>query len=449
VTTAGGSARGSSDPQNSSDIARSGRIETAGRHDRVEISRVGETRLVTEAMPGLRSVAVGFWVGSGAVDEDNRQFGASHFLEHLLFKGTADRGAAEIAHAVESVGGDMNAFTTQEYTAFYVRVPDDHLGLALDILADVVWHPALRLDEVESERRVILEEIGMRDDAPDDMVHELANQALFPDHPLGRSVLGTRDTIAAMSRDAIAEYHSAHYRPSNVVIAAAGNLEHAMVAERVLAGMPARAGVRPARSRLTHGTPLSVTGERRETEQAHVVLSMRSIARDDPDRYALSVLNQIIGGGMSSRLFQQVRESRGLAYSVYSYRAAYEETGSFSVYAGTAPERVAETLRVVRDELARVVAEGVAESELQAAKGHLKGSTTMALETSSSRMHRLGRGLLTLGEVPTVDAMVDAVEAVTTEDLRRVIDRVLATDEQVLSVVGPLHAAELAVDVAA
>ncbi len=191
-------------------------------------------------MPGLRSVAVGFWVGSGAVDEDNRQFGASHFLEHLLFKGTADRGAAEIAHAVESVGGDMNAFTTQEYTAFYVRVPDDHLGLALDILADVVWHPALRLDEVESERRVILEEIGMRDDAPDDMVHELANQALFPDHPLGRSVLGTRDTIAAMSRDAIAEYHSAHYRPSNVVIAAAGNLEHAMVAERVLAGMPAR-----------------------------------------------------------------------------------------------------------------------------------------------------------------------------------------------------------------
>ena len=201
MTTAGGSARGSSDPQKSEEIARTGRTEAVGRaDDRVEISRVGDARVVTEAMPGLRSVAVGFWVGSGAVDEDARRFGASHFLEHLLFKGTDDRGAAEIADAVESVGGDMNAFTTQEYTAFYVRVPDEHLGLALDILGDVVWHPAFRPDEVESERRVILEEIGMRDDAPDDIVHELANEALFPGHPLGRSVLGTRDTIAAMSR---------------------------------------------------------------------------------------------------------------------------------------------------------------------------------------------------------------------------------------------------------
>ena len=242
VTTAGGNARGIPDPQNMSDFARSGPIEPVGRaEDRVEISRVGDARVVTEAMPGLRSVAVGFWVGSGAVDEDERQFGASHFLEHLLFKGTEHRGAAEIAQAVESVGGDMNAFTTQEYTAFYVRVPDEHLGLALDILGDVVWHPAFRPDEVESERRVILEEIGMRDDAPDDMVHELANEALFPDHPLGRSVLGTRDTIAAMSRDAIAEYHAAHYHPSNVVIAAAGNLDHATVAEHVRGACPRRA----------------------------------------------------------------------------------------------------------------------------------------------------------------------------------------------------------------
>ncbi len=312
MTTAGGSARGSSDPQKSEEIARTGRTEAVGRaDDRVEISRVGDARVVTEAMPGLRSVAVGFWVGSGAVDEDARRFGASHFLEHLLFKGTDDRGAAEIAHAVESVGGDMNAFTTQEYTAFYVRVPDEHLGLALDILGDVVWHPAFRPDEVESERRVILEEIGMRDDAPDDVVHELANEALFPGHPLGRSVLGTRDTIAAMSRDAIAEYHAEHYRPSNVVIAAAGNLDHAVVAERVHAGLPGRSGVRPDRGDHAHGVPRSVTGERRDTEQAHVVLSMRSIARDDPDRYALSVLNQILGGGMSSRLFQEVRERRG------------------------------------------------------------------------------------------------------------------------------------------
>src|SRR3954447_24157622 len=406
-------------------------------------------RVVTEVMPELRSVAIGFWVGTGAVDEDPARFGASHFLEHLLFKGTDTRSAADIAHAVESVGGDMNAFTTQEYTAFYVRMPDEHLGLALDILADVVWHPAFRADEVESERRVILEEIGMRDDTPDDVVHELANAALFPGHPLGRSVLGTRDSIASMSRDAIAEYHHAHYHPSNVVIAAAGNLTHDEVVARVAERAPDGTGTRPVRDHAELLAPTGVTGERRETEQAHLVLSLRSVARDDPDRWALNVVNQLLGGGMSSRLFQEIRERRGLAYSVYSYRAAYQRTGSFSVYAGTAPDRVAETRQVIRAELDRLVTDGVSESELAAAKGHLKGSTSLALETSSSRMHRLGRSLLTQQEVPSVDAMVAEVEAVTVADLRRAIDRVFATDEHVLSVVGPLHAADLVVDVAA
>jgi predicted Zn-dependent peptidase len=417
--------------------------------DAVAVSDVGGAQVVTEAMPDLRSVAVGFWVGSGAVDEGDHQLGASHFLEHLLFKGTDTRSAADIAHAVESVGGDMNAFTTQEYTAFYVRMPDEHLGLALDILADVVWHPAFRDDEVESERRVILEEIGMRDDTPDDVVHELANAALFPGHPLGRSVLGSRDSISAMSRDVIADYHHTHYVPSNVVVAAAGNLTHAEVVDRVARRAPAAGLARPGRSHRELRTPVAVTGQRRDTEQAHLVLSLRSVARDDPDRWALSVVNQILGGGMSSRLFQEIRERRGLAYSVYSYRAAYQRTGSFSVYAGTAPDRIAETRQVIRAELDRLVVDGVPESELVAAKGHLKGSTSLALETSSSRMHRLGRSLLTQQEVPSVDAMVAEVEAVTLDDLRRVIDRVFATDEHVLSVVGPLHAADLVVDVAA
>ena len=410
---------------------------------------MGGAQVVTEAMPDLRSVAVGFWVGSGAVDESAHELGASHFLEHLLFKGTGERSAADIANAVESVGGDMNAFTTQEYTAFYVRMPDEHLGLALDILADVVWHPAFRPDEVESERRVILEEIGMRDDTPDDVVHELANAALYPDHPLGRSVLGTRASIADMSRDTIAEYHHTHYVPGNVVVAAAGNLTHDEVVARVGERAPTGRGTRPACTHRELAAPIGVTGERRETEQAHLVLSLRSVARDDPDRWALSVVNQLLGGGMSSRLFQEIRERRGLAYSVYSYRAAYQRTGSFSVYAGTAPDRISETRRVIRGELDRLLTDGVPESEMVAAKGHLKGSTTLALETSSSRMHRLGRSLLTQGEVPSVDAMVADVEAVTIDDLRRVVDRVFATDEQVLSVVGPLHAADLVIDVAA
>src|SRR6478735_10904731 len=214
-----------------SDPTREARPRAEG--DAVTVSDVATAQVVTEAMPDLRSVAVGFWVGSGAVDEAEHQLGASHFLEHLLFKGTDARSAADIAHAVESVGGDMNAFTTQEYTAFYVRMPDEYLGLALDILADVVWHPAFRVDEVESERQVILEEIGMRDDTPDDIVHELFAAALYPKHPLGRSVLGTRDTIEAAKRDAIAEYHRDHYHPSNVVVAAAGNLTHEQMVELV------------------------------------------------------------------------------------------------------------------------------------------------------------------------------------------------------------------------
>ena len=444
MNTAGGVPQGPSTPQNVDEIARIGQGVDRGARDGVEIGSVGGARVVTESMPHLRSVALGFWVGSGAVDEADHQLGASHFLEHLLFKGTDTRSAVEIASAVESVGGDMNAFTTQEYTAFYVRVPDEHLGLALDILADVVWHPAFRPDEVESERRVILEEIGMRDDAPDDVVHELANAALFPDHPLGRSVLGSRDSINAMSRETIANYHTDHYHPRNVVIAAAGNLSHEMVLDRVGLRVPESAATRPPRSDSPQRTPIAVTGQRRDTEQAHLVLSLRSIGREDPDRYALSVLNQLLGGGMSSRLFQEIREARGLAYSVYSYRAAYESIGSFSVYAGTAPERVAETRHVIQAELDRLVADGVPEAELDAAKGHLKGSTTLSLETSSSRMHRLGRGLLTLGEVPSVDDMVGEVDAVTVDDLRRVIDRIFRTDEQVLSVVGPMHAIDIA-----
>jgi predicted Zn-dependent peptidase len=394
-------------------------------------------RVLTESMPELRSVAIGFWVGTGAVDEPDELLGASHFLEHLLFKGTETRSASEIAHAIESVGGDMNAFTTQEYTAFYVRVPDDHLEVAADMLSSVVWSPAFRTDEVDSERQVILEEIRMRDDTPDDIVHELFAEALYPKHPLGRSVLGTRDTITAASRDAIAEYHARHYRPSNVVVAAAGNLEHQHVVELITAGVGAEDGARPPRIDPSFAPPELVVSERRPTEQAHLVLGVRALARDDPDRYALSVVNQAFGGGMSSRLFQEVREKRGLAYSVYSYRVAFDGTGAIGIYTGTSPERAHETLAVVRGELDRLVADGLPEHELAAAKGHLKGSTALALETSSSRMHRLGRSELTTDEVPSVDALVAEIEAITVEDANRVIQRVFAGTPRVLACVGP------------
>jgi predicted Zn-dependent peptidase len=397
-------------------------------------------RVVTEELPALRSVAVGFWVGTGSRDEPDAIAGVSHFLEHLLFKGTARRDAAEIAEAVESVGGDMNAFTGQETTAFYVRVPDRYLDLALDVLSDIVWSPALRDRDVESERQVILEEIRMRDDTPDDLVHDLFARALFPDHPLGRAVSGTHGTIAAVPRDAVADYHRAHYVPSNVVVAVAGNAGHDDVVAGLAGRMPRAAAPRPPRPDGADAcAPSAISVLERPFEQAHVVVGTRALRRDDPDRFALGVLDQVLGGGMSSRLFQEIRERRGLAYSVFSYRSAYEETGALAVYAGTAPEHVDELLGLVVDELDRLVRDGgITENELAAAKGHLTGSLALALESSSSRMHRLGRAELTLGEIPTLDEVVAQVEAVTAADVARVVDRVLRDTPRTLAAVGPI-----------
>lgn len=401
-------------------------------------------RVVTEALPELRSVTVGAWVGTGARDELDGEAGASHFLEHLLFKGTAERGAREIAEAVESVGGEMNAFTAHEQTAFYVRVPATQLDLALEILCDVVWSPAFRPDELESERQVILEEIGMRDDTPDDLVHDLFAATLFPGHPLGREVLGSTGTVTAMSRDAIAGYHAAQYRVSNIVVAAAGDVTHDEVVGRLRRLVPALDGERPSRPRPPLRPPEPVAVDDRPTEQAHLVLGMRALPMLDPDRYALTVLNQALGGGMSSRLFQEIREERGLAYSVYSYRGAYDETGMLAIYAGTSPSRVGETLEVATAELDRLVADGgLPERELEAAKGHLAGSLAMSLETSSSRMRRIGRSELVEGEVPTLDELVARVEAVTADDVARVVDRVIAASPRALAVVGPVDGSDL------
>jgi predicted Zn-dependent peptidase len=396
-------------------------------------------RVVTERLPALRSAAVGFWVGTGSRDETDALAGASHFLEHLLFKGTDTRHALEIAESIESVGGDMNAATGQELTQFYVRVPDRYLPLALEILSDIVWSPALRADEVESERQVILEEIRMRDDTPDDLVHDLFANALFPHHPLGREIAGSHATIAAMPRDAIAEYHRSHYQPDNLVVAVAGNLEHDDVVKMVEAALPEPATYTRAPREPATGDPKPSVVLERPLEQAHLVLGTRAFGRADPDRYALSVVDQVLGGGMSSRLFQEIREKRGLAYSVFSYRSAYEETGSLAVYCGTSGENVNEVLDVVYGELDRLVADGgVTEGELERAKGHMTGSLALSLESSSSRMHRIGRAELTMGEVPDIDEIVERVEAINDDDIARVIDRVLAPGARTLAVVGPV-----------
>jgi predicted Zn-dependent peptidase len=394
-------------------------------------------RIVTESQPTSRSVTVGAWVGSGARDEAPARSGASHFLEHLLFKGTDRRSAREIAESVEAVGGDMNAFTTHEQTVFYVRLPDTQVDLAIDILADVLWSPAFRPDDVESERQVILEEIGMRDDTPDDLVHDLFTRAHFPDHPVGREVLGTEETIEAMPRDGIAEYHHAHYEPANIVLAAAGNLDHDALVAMLESRSPASMPERPPREHVDAAPGGGLAVVNRPTEQAHLVLGLRSVPALDPDRDALTVMNHALGGGMASRLFQEIREERGLAYSVYSYRAAFDDTGYLAIYAGTAPERVQETIEVIETQLDRLEREGLPGAELEAAKGHLTGSLAMSLETSASRMRRLGRAELVEGEIQSLDEVIARIDAVTADDIDRVVDRVVRNAPRTLAVVGP------------
>jgi len=397
--------------------------------------------VVTEDMAEARSVCIGFWVGTGSRDESSELAGSSHFLEHLLFKGTDERSASAIAESVDEVGGDFNAFTTKEYTSFYIRLLAEHVDLGLDILSDIMWRPSLRPADLDAERQVILDEILMHADEPSDEAAEQSSATLFPDHPLGREVLGTESSVSDMTADRIRTFFDEHYLPGNMVVAVAGALDH----EAVVAGLDQRAGrsgggVTPTRSAPDERvTPLAVT--RRATEQAHVVLAARSVDRNDPSRYALAVLNHVLGGGLSSRLFQEIRERRGLAYSVWSERVAYVDAGFLSVGLGTGPEHVAEVLDIVTEELARLGADGITERELAIAKGNLRAETLLACEDSGARMSRIGAGMLLHGEVLTVDEVLARVEALTLDDVHEAARTVVAAP-RTLSVVGPFDAGD-------
>jgi predicted Zn-dependent peptidase len=393
-------------------------------------------RLVTETMPDVRSVAVAYWVGTGSRDEPGELAGASHFLEHLLFKGTERRSAAAIAEELDEVGGDCNAFTTKEYTTFYVRLLSDHLSLGLDILSDIMWEPALRPDDVEAERTVILDEILMHADEPADLAAECWQSGLFPGHPLGRDTLGTASSVRRITRDDIRAFFEHHYRPSNMVVSAAGDCTHEAVAadlERRFAGTSG--GAVPAR---TAPGPDVVALEvvRRPTEQAHLVYGARSVARFDERRWPLAVLNHVLGGGLSSRLFQKIREQRGLAYSVWSERAAYEDAGSLAVVIGTAPEHVDEVLRIVNEELDLLATEGVTERELAVAKGYLRAEMLLSGEDSGARMSRIGASMLLHGEVLSVEEVLARIDGVDRAQVVEVAAQ-LAGSPRVMSAVGP------------
>jgi predicted Zn-dependent peptidase len=398
-------------------------------------------RVLTEAIPTLRSVSVGIWVAAGSRDETVAEWGVSHFLEHLLFKGTKRRTALDIAAEIEAVGGETNAFTAKEYTCFYARVLDADLPLAVDVMCDVVANSLLAAADVETERGVILEEIAMQDDEPGDEVHDLFSEAVFGEHPLGRRISGTVASISALSRTQIHDFYRHRYAAPSIVVAAAGNLRHEDVVSRVAAelgkfgpvgepGVPRRGGpLVPVRAG-------QVTLQDKETEQAHLVLGGAGLTRDDDRRFALGVLNNVVGGGMSSRLFQEIREKRGLAYSVYSYTSLYADTGIFAVYAGCAPGKVDEVLSLTRDELARIAASGLTHAEVARGRGMLKGSLVLGLEDTGSRMTRLGKGELLHRELLSVDQILTRVDAVTPDDVAE-IARELLDGRPSLAVIGP------------
>ncbi|MBE1874671.1 M16 family metallopeptidase [Myceligenerans pegani] len=407
----------------------------------------GGVRVITEHMPGLRSATVGAWVGVGSRDETDGHFGSTHFLEHLLFKGTQRRSALDIAEAFDAVGGEANAATGKEHTCYYARVLDADLPMAVDVIADMVTSARLDATELETERGVILEELAMTDDDPADVVHEEFSAAVLGSHPLGRPIGGTADTIGAVPRDAVWDHYQTHYEPGTLVVAAAGGVDHDQLCDLVVhalteGGWALEEAIAPRDRRdstpQTEGIPTrgATRTVERSVEQANIIVGGTGLAATDDRRFALSVLNAVLGGGMSSRLFQEVRERRGLAYTTYSFAAGHGGLGTFGLYAGCAPAKAEQVEKLLVHELERLAEDGITEAELIRSVGQLRGSLVLGLEDSGSRMSRLGRAELVYGELFSLEENLARIRAVTREDVRA-LARDLASRPRSVVRVGP------------
>jgi predicted Zn-dependent peptidase len=414
----------------------------------------GGVRVLSEAMPGLRSATIGFWVGVGSRDETTGHHGSTHFLEHLLFKGTPRRSAMDIATAFDEVGGESNAVTGKEHTCYYARVLDDDLPMAVDVLCDMVTSAKLAVSDVESERGVILEELAMNDDDPGDVVHERFAEAVLGSHPLGRPIGGTPETIRAVGRDDIHAHYEEHYQATGLVVTVAGGVDHenvcALVASSLAAaGWPSSGEGTPSPRRLVGSSFTDAPGAaakgsqvvvNRPTEQANVVVGTTSLVATDQRRFAMSVLNAVLGGGMSSRLFQEIREIRGLAYSVYSFASGYSDSGYFGLYAGCTPAKVDEVVSLLVSELRRLAESGVPADELARAHGQLRGGLVLGLEDTGSRMSRLGKAELVHGEYLGLTEALNRIASVTADDVQSLASD-LAARPLTLAVVGPFDPA--------
>ena len=393
-------------------------------------------RVVTEAMPSVRSVSVGFWIGTGSRAEDDEHAGLSHLIEHLLFKGTEKYGSLEIDQIFDGMGAELNAGTGKETTSVYARVIDDHVPEAFDVMADMVFRPALK--DIDSERAVILEEIAMYEDDPQEKVFDLLGTAVFGEHPLGRAIIGRASVIAETPPAEIARFHVDRYGPENIVIAAAGAVDHDAFVELAAKSVADQTGgpAPQAAPAPAPGAP-SRRFERKDTEQYHVCLGGPGLARHDERRFALRVLDNVFGGTSSSRLFQEVRERRGLAYAVYSFTSAYQDTGQIGLYIGTRPDNIGEGLAVVGSELARVREEPATPDELERAKENLKGRVVLALESTGARMNRLGSEILAGMPLLSLDETVERIDAVTLDDLAQLVDELWAPDRLSAAGIGP------------
>ena len=400
-------------------------------------------RVLVERVPYVDSVSVGVWVVTGSRWEDRHNYGISHFIEHMLFKGTERRSAKQIAYEMDSVGAHLNAFTDKEYTCFYVKVLKEHLKLSLDVLSDMALHSVLDVAEIEREKNVVLDEIKRHEDTPDDLVHDMFAQKLWQRHPLGNAVIGTKKTIKALTRDQLVEYIGTQYTPDNVIISAAGNVDEQELMEAVGELFSPLSGVR-ASNGGTEVHPVKETNiKRKATEQVHFCIGAPGFPQTSQRKFTLALMDSILGGGMSSRLFQEIRESRGLAYAIGSYSASYREAGLFAVYGGTGAENFKEVLSLVRAEFANIAKNSVTDAELDRSKNQIRGSLVMGQESMSNRMSRMAKSEVYFGRIIPLAEIVNEIMAVTKDDVAGVASELFSERQMALSVIGPIEESEV------
>ncbi|WP_099362974.1 M16 family metallopeptidase [Fredinandcohnia onubensis] len=392
-------------------------------------------RIVLENIPTVRSVAIGVWIGTGSRNESPENNGISHFLEHMFFKGTKTRSAREIAESFDSIGGQVNAFTSKEYTCYYAKVLDEHAKYALDVLADMFFNSNFDEEELKKEKNVVLEEIKMYEDTPDDIVHDLLSKATYENHPLGYPILGTEETLETFNGDKLRQYMNAMYTPENVVVSIAGNIDENFISE-VESYFGSYSGDQTKYELQKPSFHTNKITRKKETEQAHLCLGFNGLQIGDKDVYDLIVLNNILGGSMSSRLFQDVREQKGLAYSVFSYHSSYKDTGMVTIYGGTGSKQLNLLFETIQDTLAKLKAEGITEKELKNSKEQMKGSLMLGLESTNSRMSRNGKNELLLKEHKNLDEILDEINAVSENSVNAMAERVF-TDDFSLALISP------------